>query len=59
MIESFIKVAHNVKHVYHLECGDVIIVNNLTTLHDRTECSLEMNLNGSFNTREIMVSFAR
>lgn len=59
MIESFIKVAHDVKHVYHLECGDIIIVNNLTTLHDRTECSLEMDLNGSFNTREIMVSFAR
>jgi hypothetical protein len=59
MIESFIKAAHEVKRVYYLECGDVIIVNNLTTLHDRSECSLEIDLDGSFNTREIMVSFAR
>lgn len=59
MIESFIKVAHDVKRAYHLEGGDVIIFNNLTTLHDRTECSLEIDLSGNFNTREIMVSFAR
>lgn len=59
MIENFVKAAHEVKHKYYLGCGDILIQNNLTTLHDRSECSLEMNEDGSFNSREIMVSFAR
>ncbi|MBE0471592.1 MAG: TauD/TfdA family dioxygenase [Methyloprofundus sp.] len=59
MIENFIKIAHNIKHIYHLECGDILIHNNLTTLHDRSECSLLINEDGHFDSREIMVSFAR
>jgi hypothetical protein len=59
MIESFVKAAHEIKHKYYLECGDILIQNNLTTLHDRSECSLEINEDGSFDSREIMVSFAR
>lgn len=59
MIERFLKVAHQVKHEYHLHCGDILIQNNLKTIHDRSECSLEVNEDGSYSTREIMVSFAR
>ena len=59
MIESFIDVCNKVKHQYHLETGDILILNNLKTLHDRSECSLEINADGSFNTREIIVGFAR
>jgi len=59
MIESFVKAAHEIKHEYQLECGDILIHNNLTTLHDRSECSLQINEDGSFDSREIMVSFAR
>lgn len=59
MIENFIKIAHNIKHEYQLECGDILIHNNLTTLHDRSECSLLINEDGHFDSREIMVSFAR
>jgi hypothetical protein len=59
MIEKLAKTANEIKHKYHLECGDILIQNNLTTLHDRSECSLEINEDGSFNSREIMVSFAR
>ncbi|TWX68549.1 hypothetical protein ESZ36_08625 [Colwellia demingiae] len=59
MIEKFIKVSHSIKHEFHLECGDILIHDNLTTLHDRSECSIEINFDGSFNTREIRACFAR
>lgn len=59
MIENFIKIAHEIKHEYHLECGDILMHNNLTTLHDRSECSLQIDEAGNIHSREIMVSFAR
>jgi len=59
MIEEFIKASNSIKHEFNLECGDIFIHDNLTTLHDRSECSIEINEDGSFNTREIMVCFSR
>lgn len=59
MIESFLSYCDFVKHKLVLEEGDLLIHNNLTTLHDRSECSIEIRPDGSVNTREIMVGFAR
>lgn len=59
LIDNFLKYAKKFRKEFYLEAGDILIHNNKTTLHDRTECSLELNIDGSFNTREIFVSFAR
>ena len=59
LINKFLSIAKKFRKEIYLEKGDILIHNNLRTLHDRTECSLELNLDGTFNTREIFVSFVR
>lgn len=58
-INKFLSIAKKFRKEFYLEKEDILIFNNKKTLHDRTECSLELNMDGSFNTREIFVSFAR
>jgi len=59
LIDKFLSIAKKFRREIYLEKGDILIQNNKRTLHDRTECSFELNLDGSFNTREIFVSFIR
>ncbi|CAA6809653.1 MAG: Unknown protein [uncultured Sulfurovum sp.] len=59
LIDEFLLVANKFRKEMYLEEGDILIHDNLRTLHDRTECTLELNLDGTFNTREIFVSFTR
>jgi len=59
LIDNFLKYAKKFRKEFYLETGDILIHNNKTTLHDRTECSLELNLDGLLSTREIFVSFVR
>jgi len=56
-ISKFLDLADKLKKSIYLEKHDFLIVNNRKTLHDRGECSLELNQDGSFNTREIFVGF--
>jgi hypothetical protein len=56
-INKFLTLADKLKQTIYLEKHDFLIVNNRKTLHDRGECSLELNQDGSFNTREIFVGF--
>lgn len=58
-IDKFLAVAKKFKKDFYLEKGDIMILNNKTTLHDRGECSLELNYNGSFNTRETFYTSLR
>jgi hypothetical protein len=58
-IDKFLTIAKKFRKEIYLEKGDILIHNNKKTLHDRTECSFELNVDGSFNTREIFVSFVR
>ena len=39
--------------------SNIFIHNNKRCLHDRGDCSMELNEDGTFNTREIFVSFVR
>lgn len=57
MIQSFLEVCEKHKKKYYLEEGDILILNNLTTLHDRAETTMRLNIDGSLSTRKIMVSF--
>lgn len=59
LIDKFLAIAKKFRKEVYLEKGDILIHNNKRTLHDRTECSLELNIDGSFNTREIFVSFTK
>lgn len=56
-ISKFLDLADKLKKSIYLEKHDFLIVNNRKTLHDRSECSLELNQDGSFSTREIFVGF--
>ena len=59
LIDRFLTISKKFRQEFYLEKGDILIHNNKGTLHDRSECSFELNLDGSLNTREIFVSFAR
>jgi len=59
LIDEFLRYAKQFKKEYYLEKGDILIHNNKKCLHDRSECSLKLNIDGSIDTRKIFVSFAR
>ncbi len=59
LIKDFLSIAKKLRKEIYLERSDIYIHNNKRTLHDRTECSIELNSDGSVNTREIFVSFVR
>ena len=59
LIDKFLNIAKKFRKEFYLEQGDILILDNKRTLHDRTECSFKLNRDGSFNTREIFVSFVR
>jgi hypothetical protein len=59
LIDEFLYYAKKFRREFYLEAGDILIHNNKQTLHDRTECSFELNSDGSFKTRKIYVSFVR
>lgn len=59
LIDEFLHYAKKFRKEFYIEKGDILIHNNKRTLHDRTECSFEINSDGLLNTREIYVSFAR
>ena len=59
LIYDFLNVCEKLKKEVYLEEGDIFIHNNKRTLHDRGECSIQLNSDGTFNTREIFVGFVR
>ncbi len=59
LIDKFLNIAKKFRKEFYLAAGDILITHNKRTLHDRTECSFELNSDGSFSTREIFVSFTR
>ncbi len=59
LIYDFLSYAEQVKKNITLMKGDILIHNNKSTLHDRGECSMEIDQSGLLNTREILVSFSR
>ncbi len=59
MIYNFLNYANKIKKKIFLSEGDILIHDNQCTLHDREECSIMFNLDGSTHTRTIAVSFAR
>ena len=56
-INKFLTLADKLKKTIYLEKHDFLILNNRKTLHDRTECSIQLNLDGTTTTREIFVGF--
>lgn len=58
IIEKFLSVCYRFRKRYYLSKGDILIVDNHRTLHDREETTIELNQDGSLNSREIFVSFA-
>ncbi len=59
LIDSFLTIAKKYRREYYLAAGDMLILCNKRTLHDRSECNFRLNIDGSFETREIFVSFTR
>lgn len=59
MIYEFLKHANQIKKKVYLSETDILIHDNKCTLHDREECSIRFNLDGTTHTRSIAVSFAR
>jgi len=57
IINKFLTLVDNLKKTVYLEKHDFLILNNRKTLHDRTECSIQLNLDGTTTTREIFVGF--
>lgn len=58
MIASFLQVANKFRKEFYLKQNDLLFFNNKRTLHDRTECSIELNLNGRLQTRKFYIAFA-
>ena len=59
LIFEFLETCNRLKKEIYLEKSDIFIHNNKRCLHDRGDCSMELNEDGTFNTREIFVSFVR
>ncbi len=59
MIYRFLKCANDLKKKVLLSVGDILVHENKRTLHDREECAICFNLDGTTQTRSIAVSFAR
>ncbi len=59
MINDFLNICKKMRKEFYLEYGDILVYNNKTLLHDRTETAIELNLDGSLNTREIFVGFIK
>ena len=58
ILDRFLSICQQFRKRYYLNRGDILIVDNHRTLHDREETTLELDENGHFNSREIFVSFA-
>ncbi len=58
MIYKFLQHCESLKKQVMLNKGDILIHQNKLTLHDRTPCSIGIDLNNQLFTREIFVSFA-
>lgn len=59
MVSKFLDICKKLRKEYYLEKGDILIHNNKKCLHDRTETAIEINSDGTLNTREILVGFTR
>lgn len=57
LLYKFNKLCETFKREFLIKKNDILIFNNKTTLHDRSECSFLLTPKG-FETREIYVSFA-
>lgn len=59
MIYDFLQAAQKIKQKITLSYSDLLVHDNLCTLHDRDACNIELYSDGTRNTRHISVSFAR
>ena len=58
VLRQFQDMALNVRSEHLLRVGDILIVNNRTTLHDRTRCSIRLKLDG-FESRISHILFVQ
>lgn len=58
MIYKFLQYCESIKSQVLLNKGDILIHQNKLTLHDRTPCSIGIDVNQQLFSREIFVSFA-
>ncbi len=58
MIYDFLNHCEKVKKRIFLQKRDILIFDNKSTLHDRTECSIGIDIGSEVFSREILVSFA-
>ncbi|MFZ2726302.1 MAG: TauD/TfdA family dioxygenase [Methylococcaceae bacterium] len=58
IVDKFLTVCQKFRQRYYLAKGDILIVDNHRTLHDREQTTLELTEHGHLISREILVSFA-
>lgn len=58
ILDKFLTVCQQFRKRYYLSKGDILIVDNHRTLHDREETTIELDVQGDLISREIFVSFA-
>jgi len=58
ILDKFLSICQQLRKHYYLCSGDILIVDNHRTLHDREETTIELDEDGSLISREIFVSFA-
>jgi len=58
ILDKFLMICQKFRKRYYLSKGDILIVDNHRTLHDREETTIELDEKGNLISREIFVSFA-
>lgn len=58
ILDKFLAICQKFRKRYYLSKGDILIVDNHRTLHDREEATIELDERGNLISREIFVSFA-
>lgn len=57
ILDKFLTICQKFRKRYYLSKGDILIVDNHRTLHDREETTIELDERGNLISREIFVSF--
>ena len=57
ILDKFLAICQKFRKRYYLSKGDILIVDNHRTLHDREETTIELDERGNLISREIFVSF--
>ena len=58
MIVEFMEIANRLRKCLYIKQNDILIYNNQRTLHDRSECGIEVGMNGKIKSRSFYIAFA-